>query len=155
MHLDQGRLRDALQLFQEALRLCDDTRTTARHLALLCLAQAAIVLDDHDAPNIVQDALSQMRDANLWIWIWNAVESLAIRWVRSGLLESGSVILGHLEANGHAHVYYSGSRAEALDILRAHPEMSDAQARGAAMTRDQLVTYILGQLDDGTARPEP
>jgi len=145
-----GRPREALPAFRECLRLCEDTRTTAANTAFLGLALTAPQLDDDVAPKILRDSLTQLYDLNNWGYTWQAIENLAIHWVSTGALEPGAVAIGHLEAHGRTNAQFVTLRAEVVDILRAHPETADAQARGVAMTRDQLVAYILNQLDDPT-----
>jgi hypothetical protein len=153
-HLFSGRPLEALRAFDECLRLCEDTGTTARTVALLGLAMTAPQLDSDEAPIILRDALAQLCETNNWSYMWQAIENLAIHWVRTGAQGAGAVVLGHLEAHGRANAMFVIHRAQAADILRAHPETADAQARGAAMTRDQLVAYILDQLDEHGERTE-
>jgi len=153
-HLLDGRPGEARRDYQEALRLCEDTKTTARGTALVGSALAAVALDHDEAPKIFRDTLGELYEMNSWLGVWMAIEELLIDWVLTGALEPGAVAAAHLEAHGHAHPTFAIRRAEATAILRAHPETADAQTRGTAMTRDQLVTYILNQLEVSTERSE-
>jgi len=149
-HVHSGRPREALRFFEDCLRLCEDTRTTARTLALQGVTIAATMLGEEAEPNVVRDALRELHEQNSWLTVWQTIEHLGVHWIRTGRLAPGAVVIGHLEAHGRANLLYVTARAEAVAILGAHPEMADAQVQGAAMTRDQLVAYILNQLGDQT-----
>jgi hypothetical protein len=142
--LYDGRPHEALAAFQEVLRLCEDTPCQASGFALGGIAQAAAELD---APELCRDALRQLCDAHSWMGVWIALEHLGLHWVETSRLEPGATVLGHLDAHRPVAQNRAARRAAALEALRAHPATSGAQARGAAMTREQLVEYVLGQLD--------
>jgi predicted ATPase len=144
--LFDGRPREALAAFQEVLRLCEDTPCMARTNALGGIASAAAELD---APDLCRDALRQLYDAHRWMGVWIALERLGFHWVETSRLEPGAAVLGHLDAHRPVAQSRAARRAAALEVLRAHPETSGEQARGAAMTREQLVEYVLAQLDAG------
>jgi hypothetical protein len=92
----------------------------------------------------VREAFHELAAANDWLGIWSVVETLTVHWVLTGALERGAVGIGYLRA--HRQTRFGSSRAEAVAILGAHSETAQAQARGAAMTRDQLVAYIADQI---------
>jgi hypothetical protein len=145
-HLYSGQSQEALRDFQEGLRLCEDTRTMARFLALAGSAMAATNLDDDHATSILRGAFHELAAANDWLGMWAVVENLTVHWVLTGALAAGAVGIGYLAAHHHAIAPFGASRAEAVAILEAHPETAEAQARGAVMTRDQLIAYVIDQL---------
>ena len=149
-----GKPHEARRLIQEGLRLCEETRTTARGVALIGLALAATAIDDDEARLELRDALVELHGLNDWNGVWIAAENLAIHWIRVGALEPGAVVLGHLEANGRSQALLLPARAAAIDVLRADTEAARAQARGASMTREQVVAHILDCLDDPARRSE-
>jgi predicted ATPase len=142
--LFDGRPREALAAFDEVLRLCEETPSMARTNALGGVAVAAAELD---LPDLCHGALRQLYDSHHWPSVWIALEYLASHWVETSRLEPGAVVLGHLDAHRPVAESRAARRAAALEGLRAYPERSGAQARGAAMTREQLVEYVLAQLD--------
>jgi hypothetical protein len=142
--LYDGRPREALAAFQEVLRLCEDTPCQARTAALGGVARAAAELE---MPELCRDAFRQLYDTHSWMPVWVTLEHLGLHWVETSRLECGAVVLGHLDAHRPRFQSFAARRAAALEVLRAHPETSGAQARGAAMTREQLVEYVLAQLD--------
>jgi predicted ATPase/class 3 adenylate cyclase len=142
-----GRPREARDAFREALRLLEDVRPGTRAMFLAGLAEASAALDDDETPGALRFALGDAYALRIWWPVWSTVELVSLYWVRSGMLEPGATSLGHLEAQGHANPGYGALRAEAITVLDAHPDLAEARARGAAMDRDELVAYVLEQLD--------
>jgi predicted ATPase/class 3 adenylate cyclase len=142
-----GRAREARDAFQEALRLLEDVRPGTRAMFLAGLAESAAALNDDATPGALRFALSDAYALRIWWPVWSTVELVALHWIQIGGLEPAAVSLGHLEAHGHANPGYGASRAEAITVLDAHPDLADARARGAAMDRDELVAYVLDHLD--------
>lgn len=58
------------------------------------------------------------------------------------------MLLGHLEANNIRYAILVKQRAQAVAALQTRSDAEDRLARGAALDRDQLVTYALSQLAD-------
>ena len=57
------------------------------------------------------------------------------------------MILGHLDAAQRHCAAMADRRAKATAAVTQHPDGARWMARGAALTRDQLVEYVLEQLD--------
>jgi hypothetical protein len=76
------------------------------------------------------------------------LEIVAIYWAFSGTLEPAAVVLGHLEAHDrhHPNPRIRRDRARARDLVRRLPDAENHLARGNAMTREQLLAYVLEQL---------
>jgi predicted ATPase len=145
--LARTQFREARDAFQEALRLSGDIHGGSRAATLTALALIATAINDNDTTKVLHEALSDVYATHFWGQVWGQVENVGLHWMRTGTLEPAAVALGYVDAHGHAHAIFGASGTEVLAILDAHPELTDARARGAAMTRDQVVTYVLDQLN--------
>jgi hypothetical protein len=75
-----------------------------------------------------------------------ATEKLNTRWRVSCC--GGCSANGHLEANNIRYAQFVEQRCDAVAAFRARGDAEDRLAHGAALTRDQLVAYVLDQLAD-------
>lgn len=85
------------------------------------------------------------------MYVWITLERLATYWVALGRLDDGAVVLGHLAAQDHSHASLLDERARALQTLDGHEGSTEAMARRAAMSREELVSYCLGLLSSDMA----
>jgi hypothetical protein len=90
--------------------------------------------------------VSRLYEVREWVNVWLTIESLVAWWARSERLEQAAVALGYLDAE-QRHWATADRRAKAAAAVTQDPDGARWMARGAALTRDQLVEYALEQLD--------
>lgn len=102
---------------------------------------------DVDPAAAYYDAVCSLYEVREWPNVWLTLESLAAWWARSEQLEQAAVIIGHVDAAQRHWTAMADRRAKATAAVTQHPDSARWMARGAALTRDQLVEYVLEQLD--------
>lgn len=93
------------------------------------------------------DAITLLHDLREWANIWLTVESLATWWASVGRLEPAARVLGYLRAAGRGYLELEERRARAVAAIEAHPEHEAWLGLGAATDREQLIGYVLDELE--------
>lgn len=80
--------------------------------------------------------------------VWNAVGGIAGWAAGTGEVQAAALMLGHLEALGHDWIVARGrkSRETALAIVNQDRDARQEMARGAAMTDDEVLEFVLDLL---------
>jgi hypothetical protein len=141
--LFDGRPGEALDACQEGVRLTEGTQCTARTTGLLGIACAAAELDFSE---VVASALRELYEVHSWQQLWIALEYVGIHWVEAGRYAQGTAVLRHLDSQGRAALALSARRAATIAALATRPDTPGAARASAAMTREQLVGFVLAQL---------
>jgi hypothetical protein len=140
----------ALTASQEGLALARTARDpNAEGINFTMLAFAATALHTSDASEICRGAITRLYDLRFWNVLWLVIETTAGSFATAGSLEEAAVLYGHLEAHRPPWGIPAVRRARerGLDRVRQLPQLDALMARGAAMNRDQLVSYTLVHLD--------
>jgi hypothetical protein len=103
---------------------------------------------DMDPIAAYQEAITILRDLQEWFNLWMVVESLGTWWSRTGKLEQAATAFGFLDNTGPGHHTIAQRRAKAARLVDAHPDAPRWRADGAAMSRDQVISYCLEQLGE-------
>jgi hypothetical protein len=101
-----------------------------------------------DTERALHNALTHLLAGRTWALVWVVIEGVALHWARTGRDEPSAVLLGHLEANDIRYAQFVDQRTQAVTALHARDDVEDHLARGAALGREQPVTYALNQLAD-------
>jgi hypothetical protein len=103
-------------------------------------------------PGDVAATLSELYDTRNWLMASVGLECASTMFRLVGRFDASAVIEGFLDAKGlqwggnpRWSAMRASTRAVACDAQRTHPTV-DLTARGAAMTRDEVVTFALEQL---------
>ena len=72
----------------------------------------------------------------------------------TGRLEPAAIALGHLEHAGVRPVEHAAHRQRALEAITAASDHAAWHAKGASLTRDQVVDYVIEHLEAGEPVPE-
>jgi hypothetical protein len=118
------------------------------------LSAALAAMDSADAPAAITEALRVTRDSRQWRDVREIEHSIALWWARRGKLEPACVLFGSFESAGFRPASAGTPRAEADAIIAQHPDAAALKARGAAMDRDELVDFVLAELEKMAAEPE-
>lgn len=150
-----GDTESALQRINDALGIAEQTgnryvATTLRGLVLVALA----ALGDPDSDGEFRRTLDELVEADNWITVLWALESLGEHWATHGQIEQAAILLGYLEEHGQNSRRAFSDRAGALDAIATHPQGHALMARGAAMTRQEVVASTFAALDRNHASPE-
>jgi predicted ATPase/class 3 adenylate cyclase len=143
-----GRRAEAAVLLREAKLLSEEGGPYLRaYMAFQIALRAASPGFDIDPVAAYDDAVSRLYEMREWGNLWLTIESLAGWWARSERLEQAAVALGHLDAAQRHWTAMADRRAIATAAVSQHPDGARWAARGAALSRDQLVDYVLEELD--------
>ena len=82
-----------------------------------------------------------------WMYTSSTLERLTIHWIDSGNTEAGSVVLGYLDAHGWGARVDASDRARARLVVTVDANRNASLLRGAAMDRNQLVEFAIGELE--------
>jgi predicted ATPase len=135
--------RDGLALARKAGDLNNEGKN------LVGVAIAATRFRTPDASAVCREAITRLYDTRHWSLAWIAIDVVA-RWLAAiGRLEEAAVIYGHLDLHQPVWDNVAGrrGRSRGLEIVRQHPRADQLMARGAALDRDQIVAFVLDQLD--------
>ncbi len=114
-------------------------------LFLMARASAAANLDD--TPMVIRECIELSTQLQNAVYIWRAIELLAIYWTRIGQVEDAAVLLGAVEAAGVASPVLGGERREATEVISANADLSALLRRGTDMSRAEILTFALERLD--------
>ena len=130
-----------------ALELAAQVDSTAFADAISGMVAVSFVGTDSPETAIAfRTQLSTFYEARDWGVIWWTLEGLATHWAQRGDLENVAVLLGNLQADGHDSRGAFEDRDTARHLVLDRPEGQALMARGAAMTRDEVVQHCLTQL---------
>jgi hypothetical protein len=148
-HLVAGDAALARDAFEQYLALAEDTTVFQQLQALHCIACAAAAMRADDAEAVFYRAVWQHHDQRLWMYQWIVIENLAIYWADTDKADQAAVLLGHLDANHHAHSIFITDRDRIRHRLTTDRQHAAALARGAHITRDELIDWTLNELAPG------
>ena len=101
-----------------------------------------------EAPRVHREALARLYDTRNWGQVWRALPHRASYWTTMGKLEPAAVLFGHLDAHRYLLADQDQQvRSASLETVRATAGADRATARGAGMDRDQIVAYVLAELE--------
>jgi hypothetical protein len=137
-----------VELLVEARRRAEHAGPYPQALVAWVIAlRAAAPGIDTDPTAAYRDAVTRLHDLREWGNLWLTIESLAAWWARTGKIEQAARTLGFLEATGHRFMDLARRRERALATVKADPQGESWLATGASTDRDQLITYLLDQLE--------
>jgi predicted ATPase/class 3 adenylate cyclase len=143
-----GRLETALELSDEAIVLADAAgyAVFSAH-GVATAARIAAVLTPDAAPPVLSSALESARASRWWFNVW-PVLSGAGRWFEAnGNDRAAAVVDGYFTARGRSRDVDDLVPSTASEAA----EDADHRRRGAAMSADEVVDFVLAEL----ASPEP
>ena len=150
----QTRHRDhagALECFRAGIELArsvGDVNNEGKNLAGATVAVTRLGIPG-TTRTACRDALVRLYDTRHWPMLWVAVENIARWMVSTDDLEPAAVIYGHLTLNQPTWDAGSGARnrTRGIDLVRAAERGPEGMDRGAAMDRNDLVSFIIDRLD--------
>ena len=144
-----GDTAGAIVHFEELARLGDAAGSPhLRAMAPWSIAHVAHALTDRQAAiEAYRSAVKSLHDARDWLHLWPVIELLAGWWASNGALEQSAVAVGHLDAHDIATGATARRRARTVAMLAGLPTADAALDHGRRLKRDQLVAYILHELD--------
>jgi predicted ATPase/class 3 adenylate cyclase len=134
--------RDGLELARKAGDLNNEGKN------LVGTAIAAARFQTPEASAVCRAAITRLHDNRHWSLVWTAVDVVA-RWLAAtGKVDEAAVVYGHLEAHHPIWDNAAGrrGRSRGLEIVRRHQRADQLMARGAAISRDEFITFVLDQL---------
>ena len=142
----EGALRVAAEGLREARRVAD------RHFIGQFLLQAdftTLMAERPLDPRTLATTLDELFDTRNWIMTWVALECAVIALCRSGNFTAAARLTGYLEPRGLLWAglpQWSQTSAVARRAASAHDPAGTERAQGDAMTRDEVVAFVLSQL---------
>ena len=144
-----GGLHEAMICFQrsaEIARAMGDVRIEGESLVGIAIASTA--LNSASASEDCVAALTNLHEARNWQPIWRLADPLAKWLASSGHTDVAAVIYGFLGANqAPGPAGFIEMRSRGIERVRRVDNADDLLAIGAEMNRDQLIEYILAQLE--------
>jgi predicted ATPase/class 3 adenylate cyclase len=134
-----------------AARASSDVQTEA--MALRAVALTTTGLGRDDALDRCREALCALYECRLWQKIWQVLDSVVLALARTGRTEEAALILGHLGA----HIPSCGMeddlrfRATASEMIHAAGDFSNALARGAQLSAEEIVAVALASCASSSA----
>ena len=127
------------------VRESGDDNTVGFVLGLIASANSH--LGSPDTAATCHEAITFVQSLGMWLVVWAPVEHAALHLASTGRLSAAATITGHIDANIPLG---SGARRETRDrtheLLQHDPDTERLIATGAAMSRDECITYTLEQL---------
>ena len=114
--------------------------------ALRNLAVAASWSGSSGAAGVIAGALDQLYRERMWSLVWVVVEALTVYWGRGGRTTDAAVLVGYLERHGLAHGLLVEGRRQVGVAVERLPAAEARTRSGAAMSRDDLVSFALDGL---------
>ena len=112
------------------------------------MAHVAQALTDRKAAvEAYRSAVQWLHDARDWLHLWPVVELLAIWWASNGVLVESAVLVGHLDSHHVATAVTPRRRRRTVPLLAGLATVDAALEHGRRLTRDELVDYVLHELD--------
>ncbi|MPY91748.1 MAG: AfsR/SARP family transcriptional regulator [Acidimicrobiia bacterium] len=142
-----GDLEEAERCFRAALRAGEAAGATfAVDLAHVALAGRIGRARGEVGLPLFRDALTTVYESRDWQHIWAVLECCACTLEPPTWSHVVAPILGHLDATGRGHSGYVEARPGATARLGDTPEVRAARAAGAAMSREELVAFVLERI---------
>ncbi len=152
----QGRLRmwatatpdveGALGCYRRGLAVARETHdVNAENLNLVGIMYTETRLGDVHAGETCREAITRFSQTRHWTLFWLALGAVTSWWRRTDRLAALAVVYGHLDAHHPAPHSGDASHEERQAALQ-HPDAAELTARGAAMDRDELVSFVIDQL---------
>jgi predicted ATPase len=144
-----GNKTRAIFHFEELARLADAAGSPhLRAMAPWSMAHVAPALPDRKAAvEAYWSAVNWLHDARDWLHLWPVVELLAGWWAANGAIVQAAVIVGHLDAHEVTTGVTERRRQRTHAPLAQLATADAALEHGRHLTRDQLIDYILHELD--------
>jgi predicted ATPase/DNA-binding SARP family transcriptional activator len=127
----------------ELARSVGDVNNEGTHLLMI----ASLAMRQHrpDAATLTSEVLDRLYRTRHWTVIWMLVDYAAEWMAVTGREQAAAVVLGYLEA--HRPSWHAPpirrARSRALDATRTLRTADDLMARGAEMSRDEVVEFVL------------
>jgi predicted ATPase/class 3 adenylate cyclase len=139
----------AIAAFERAITLAD-TSSSINTGSWARFGVAAVTALGHrdEAPVALRDAIEFANDARAALVLINSIESEVTYLVAKARLEPAAVLLGHLELRPASFAVVARYREDHLAAVAHLPDVDALKARGAAMTRQEIVDFALAQLDE-------
>jgi len=139
----------AIAASARAITLADTSLSTnTGSWARLILAAATTVGNRDEGPAALRDAIDFANDARAVLALLTSIETEVIYLVTKSRLEPAAVLLGHLERRPASFGITASYREDHLAAVAHLPDLDELNARGAAMSRQEIVVFALAQLDD-------
>ena len=104
-----------------------------------------------DSPDRVRlDYIHWLHVQGSFTEMWT-IEGACNQWTAEGRFTAAGTILGFLEANHVGHALHASSRDHTARTIRADPDGEAAMVRGASLSRDELVDFVLAELGTSAA----
>ena len=133
--------------YRQGLELARDAGdVTTGNLNLIGIMYLETTLQSPTAADACKEAINRFRASRHWPVFWLSLGAVTSWWKAIGNLEPLAVVRGHVDAH---HSPWSDTYVHRQELLtaRQHPDADELMASGATMDRDQLVTFVLEQLD--------
>ena len=142
-----GRYEVSAAMQADVVRRADESGSRV-HAAFAADALAMCAVEIGTAsPELWLDTLLRNRALQHWGYQWAVLEAVALSWIAEDRLEPAGEVLGHMEAHGEGFASLATRRREALPLLESDPLVVAAMERGAAMHRDEIVDYVIAELE--------
>jgi len=140
---------EAIRACRNAVALADTASSAVTGLwARLNLAGAMVLGNRDEAPETLRDSITRTHDARAVLTLLNSIDTEVTYLVDNHRLEPAATLLGHLEGQPAAVRVAADAREDNLTAVADLPDLDALKARGAAMSRQEIVDFALAQLDD-------
>lgn len=125
------------------------------NVSRLFAVRAGLSLQVPEAGQACRAAMTLFHDTRHWTALWLTVGAVARWWQVAGMLDRVAVIYGHMNVHHPPYHEFDGLLRRNLAVVGEQPGAGELMARGAAMDRDQLVTYVLDHLPPDVTQHNP
>ena len=147
-HWRIGQRQEAVAFARRALALCmDQDLRFLEDQARTRLAVYAAIGGVDDPIKELRGAVEAAYENRDWYHVWPCITALATWWNSIGRRDAAGVVLGHLQAHDISSGFPPGGLERAVADASTADDAERRLAEGAALTREQLVEYVLDQLE--------
>ena len=152
-----GREREAMEALPAALETVRAAGATSIESELQVMALAAVFVDDEPDAGRFLAIANRFQDTEYGEFAWVFLEVVAIHWALHGRSADAAVLLGHLEVQGrrYPNPLIARFRGEYLDPLVTDPKLAPQLAKGATMTRKDLMRLTSARLTEWSGDTSP
>ena len=125
------------------------------NVSRLFAVRAGLSLQVPEAGQACRAAMTLFHDTRHWTALWLTVGAVARWWQVAGMLDRVAVIYGHMNVHHPPYHEFDGLLRRNLAVVGEQPGAGELMAHGAAMDRDQLVTYVLDHLPPDVTQHNP
>jgi len=138
----------AIEAIRNAIAIADESRSKrGGSWARFSLAVAMMTGNRNGAVEALTDSIVRANDARAILTVTLSIEIEATYLVALSRLEPAAVILGHLETKPVGFGALPQMRERNLAAVANLDNLASLKARGAAMSRQEIVDFALAQLD--------